>query len=210
VIRRFAPLLLLAGAVLLSAEVKAAIFRIQGATYADDGTFGNGSFKISGEIRVLTSFRNADGSQNAQAGNVLQAWNIVVKDSSNTVLTRFVNGYSDPVMGGYTNNSTKGGNSTNTIQVTCSVVANGCSNQADTLGISFGQNFNDFIGNSYDPSGNDSSAVISNGSIVYTNQSGTTVGNTVAQADFVPFQAASACFIPIGILIKRLKNRFYF
>jgi len=201
-----------AGLIFQASEANAAKFRLQGASYSDKGAFtmGGSDFKISGEFSVLTDYRE-NGAVVSQAGNTLQSWNILIQDSGNNQLNRFVKGYSGVGMGGYTDNSSSSSASTNSFTVDCTAAVGGCFNGVDKLIITFDQNFNAIIGDSVSPSGSDNSTGISSTGISWTNTGTGGVFRTstavTAQADFVPMSPAFLSLYPIFAAYLSLRSR---
>jgi hypothetical protein len=202
-----------AGLIFQASEANAAKFRLQGASYSDKGAFtmGGSDFKISGEFSVLTDYLDANGALVSQAGDTLQSWNILIQDSGNNQLNRFVKGYSAAGMGGYTDNSSSSSASTNSFTVDCSASVGGCFNGVDKLIITFDQNFNAIIGDSVSPGGSDNSTGISSTGITWKN-TGTggilrTSTAVTTQADFVPMSPALLSLYPIFAASLSLRSR---
>jgi hypothetical protein len=193
-------------------SAEAAKFRLQGASYSDNGSFtiAAGTYKITGEFSVLTDYRDASGTVVNMAGNSLQSWNIVIRNSADTLVNRFSKGYSSALMGGFADNSTSVSANTSGFVITCSPSSpGGCHGGGlDELTINFGSSFNSFIGDSVGGSANSSS--IGNNSISWKNTSfgGVTQTSTAvtAQADFVPYFPAFISFLPLVRVFSRLRR----
>jgi len=201
VIRRIAPLLLLAVSALGAGGAQAAIFRIQDSSWnynpADSNESG-AQFQtgaISGDFHINTDYKDANGNTVSVSPNTITAWNIRFAGQAGAFT--FADGGSQTAV--YDD-----GSKTVTFN-------NGDAGASKILIITFGGTILDKLGDTIDPDGISGTGVNlryqSITSATYNASSLGSVAGAGAQADFVPYAPFAFAFFPSAALALRLKKR---